>query len=187
MSLTTIENNALTFSEREMEFIKNYYCKSCNDDEVTHFFHVCLVTGLDPRLKQIHPIIRGAGDRRKMSIQTAIDGYRLIAERTKKYSPGRQPTFTYNELGALKSATAYVKKMTHDGTWHEVCATAFWDEYAVYYNGNPADFWKRMPHNQLAKCAEALALRKAFPAQLSALLTDDEMDQARNREDSQMI
>ena len=77
------------------------------------------------------------------------------------------------------SATAYIKKQTSDGTWHEVSATAHYIEYCQRNKeGQPTRFWEGMAHSQLAKCAEALALRKSFPADLSGLYTADEMRQA---------
>jgi hypothetical protein len=114
-----------------------------------------------------------------MSIQTGIDGYRLIAERTGKYSPGKEPVFQYDQNNKLRSATAFVKKMTDDGTWHEVAATAFFHEYCQKKkDGSPTQFWLNMGHTMIAKCAEALALRKAFPGDLSGVYTEDEMKQA---------
>lgn len=171
MSLTTIN-----WTQDDIENIKNMYCKNCNDEEFKLFSHVCSSTGLDPRRNQIYAIKR----KERMTIQTGIDGFRLIAERTGKYSPGREPTYKYDEQGKLIAATAYVKKMTPDGTWHEVSATAYWNEYVVAYGGKPTDFWNKMPHNQLAKCAESLCLRKAFPADYSGLYTTEEMGQADN-------
>ena len=114
-----------------------------------------------------------------MTIQTGIDGYRLIAERTGKYSPGREPTYQYDEKGNIISATAYVKKQTSDGTWHEVAATAFFNEYCQRTKeGKPTRFWMQLGHAMIAKCAEALALRKAFPGDLSGIYTKEEMLQA---------
>ena len=60
------------------------------------------------------------------------------------------------------------------GAWHEVAATAIWGEYAQ----PSGPMWKKMPHLMLAKCAEALALRRAFPAELSGVYIKKEMDQA---------
>jgi hypothetical protein len=57
------------------------------------------------------------------------------------------------------------------------------DEYMVSYNGQPSNMWKTKPHVMLGKCAEAAVLRKAFPADLSGLYTQEEMQQADNTTD----
>lgn len=178
MSLALMDNNSITWTEDDIKLIQDLYCKNCNEMEFKHFMHVCKVTGLDPRRNQIYAIKRGT----RMTIQTGIDGFRLIAERTGKYAPGKEPSFTYDSQGKLVSATSYVKKMTPDGTWHEVSATAFWNEYVVEYNGKPSQFWAKLPHQMLAKVAESICLRKAFPADYSGLYTTEEMAQADNEE-----
>lgn len=155
--------------DSKKDLIKKMYCANCTDDEMQIFIHACKRTGLDPFMKQIYAIKRGA----MMTIQTGIDGFRLIAERTGNYSPGKEPTFNHDDKGCLISSVAFVKKRTSDGTWHEVAASAYLDEY----NPNQG-LWKKMPRAMLSKCAEALALRKAFPAELSGLYTSDEMQQA---------
>lgn len=176
-----IVSSQAEWNPQQIELLKNTICKGSTDNEFMLFSHACKRTGLDPFMKQIHAVKRwdSSAKREVMSIQTGIDGYRLIAERTGKYAPGREPTYIYDKDGKLVSATAYVKKQTNDGTWHEVCATAFYNEYVqTTKEGNPTSFWKKMPHGQLAKCAEALALRKAFPAELSGIYTHEEMQQA---------
>lgn len=171
------------FDEAKIQLIKSMYFKGLTDDELDLFLHVCRRTGLDPMLKQIHPVKRSSKQpngsyRDTLTIQTGIDGYRLIAERTGKYAPGREPTFCYDEDKRLISCTAYVKKQTVDGTWHEVPATAFYEEYCQRdRQGEPTKFWKTMQHGQLSKCAEALALRKSFP-ELSGIYTREEMQQS---------
>jgi RecT family protein len=115
-----------------------------------------------------------------MAVQVGIDGYRLIAERTGRYAPGRETTFEYKD-GQLFSATAYVKKQTTDGTWHEFSSTAFLTEYAAYTKDKSlTHMWASKPHIMLGKCAEACALRKGFPAELSGIYTKEEMEQADN-------
>lgn len=155
--------------EEKRELITSLCCKNCTRDEIELFFTVSHRMGLNPLAKQIYAVKRGS----VMAIQVSIDGFRLIAERTRQYSPGKETVYAYKKDGTLLSATAYVKKMTKDGNWHEVSAVAFFDEY----NG-ATPIWKKMPHVMLAKCAESQALRKAFPAELSGIYTAEEMEQA---------
>jgi len=169
-------------TEEQVDLIKRTVAKGATNDELALFLYQAKRTGLDPLLRQIHAVKRWSEGREVMAIQTGIDGYRLIADRTERYTPGRATTFEHDDNGKLVSATAFIKKLVA-GEWHEVTATAYYDEYVQKKrDGNPNRFWKGMPHNQLAKCAEALALRRAFPAELSGLYTHEEMQQADNME-----
>lgn len=166
---------------KKIELLKNTICKGSTDDEFQLFMHACNRTGLDPFMKQIYAVKRWDSNlkRESMTIQTGIDGYRLIAERTGKYSPGKEPTYQYDDKGNIISSTAYIKKQTADGTWHEIAATAFFNEYCQKTKeGRPTKFWMQLGHAMIAKCAEALALRKAFPGDLSGIYTKEEMQQA---------
>lgn len=163
------------FDGKKLALLKSTICKGATDDEFELFLHACQRTGLDPFMKQIYAVKRYDS----MTIQTGIDGYRLIAERTGKYSPGREPTYQYDESGNIISATAYLKKMTADGTWHEIASTAFFKEYCQKTKeGKLNKFWIQFGHVMIAKCAEALALRKAFPGDLSGIYTKEEMQQS---------
>ena len=166
----TVQKNEISgYSFDEIATIKSVMGFNMSDTDLKMFLHICRHTRLDPVLRQIYAIPRGG----KMTIQTSIDGFRLIAERTGKYSPGKDTEFLYCAKGSLLGAKVYVKKMTPDGTWHDISATALLREYNAGQG-----LWGKMPHVMIEKCAEARALRRAFPADLSGLYSDDEMDQA---------
>lgn len=175
--------NELKLMERKekVELIKRTFFPGATDDEFELFQCVCRQTGLRPELKQIYPVKRKTRQsdgsyKEVVAFQTSIDGYRAIAEASGKYSPGKESTYVYDKDGRLISATAYVKKMTADGVWHEIGSTAFYSEYVQKgKDGAPNNFWRDMPHVMLAKCAESAALRKSFPSLLSGLYTHDEM------------
>ena len=160
--------------EEKRDLIKSLYCKNLTEHETMHFFAICHKRMLNPLTNQIYVWKFGS----KMTIIVSIDGFRLIAERTKKYAPGKETVFTYKKDGSILNATAYVKKQTTDGTWHEVSATAFFDEF----NDPKKDTWKKMPHVMIAKCAESQALRRAFPEDLSGMYTQEEMDHVEEAE-----
>lgn len=169
------------FDKSDIELIKNTVAKGTTDNELKLFIKVCENTGLNPFAKQIHAIKRGD----IMLIQTGIDGYRLIADRTGKYGGSDDYLFedNLNLYQHLKksngnpplTATATVYKIIA-GQRVSFTATASWQQY---FPGEKQGFiWKKMPHLMLGKCAESLALRKAFPAELSGLYTKEELDQA---------
>ena len=157
------------YSDEQIKIIKNILGSKCSLEHLGEFLHICNQTKLDPIRKQIYGIFRSG----KLCIQTSIDGFRLIADRTGRYAPGRDTVFEYDKNGKLISAKVYVKKMTPDGTWHELGAAA---DLIEYKSNNP--FWSKMPKVMLSKVAEARALRRAFPDSFSGIYSDDEMDQA---------
>jgi phage recombination protein Bet len=174
------DGGALRTQER-IDLITRTVARGATPDELALFLNACERTGLDPLMRQIHAVKRWdkSQNREVMAIQTGIDGLRLVAERTGRYVPGPKPTFDYDDAGHLRAATAYVRKMTADGTWHVCEAEAHYDEYVqTTKSGEPTSFWRRMPHVMLAKVAEALALRRAFPMELSGIYSSDEMSQA---------
>lgn len=160
------------WDEREIDVIKNVICPGITDADLNLFAIQCKRTGLDPFSRQIYAIYRGNDRGKRLSIEASIDGFRLVADRTGNYCPGRPTEYAYDANNRITSATAYVKKYVH-GAWHEIAVTAFMSEF-----GQSFGQWNKMPHVMLGKCAEAQALRKAFPNDLSGLYTADEMAQA---------
>ena len=170
---------ATGYDTGKIELVKDTIARGASDDELMLFLHLAQRSGLDPFSRQIYLIERRANVNGEWKTtrqpQTGIDGLRLIADRTDRYAPGRQPSYTYDAAGGLVTATAYVKKFVR-GEWHEIAATAHYDEYVQRKkDGQPNQMWAEKPHIMLAKCAEALALRRAFPAEMSGLYTADEI------------
>ncbi|MCK9318915.1 phage recombination protein Bet [Methanoculleus sp.] len=166
-------------TQAKIDLIKRTVAKGADNDELQMFLTVSARAGLDPFTKQIHLVKRWskAEGREIATIQTGIDGYRAIAEKTGKYGGSDDATFTFTKEGGKipESATVKVFKVMGDRTI-EIKATAYWDEFFPS-NEKLAFMWKKMPKLMLAKCAEALALRKAFPNVLSGIYTHDELDQ----------
>ncbi len=179
-AVATREKRALVprWSKAQLELLKRTVAKGTTDDEFSLFQYACKRTGLDPFIKQIYAIKRWDSQSNSyvMGIQTGIDGYRLIADRTGQYAGSDEPIYTLdpNETWHPFEAKVTVWKMVADER-RAFTGVVRWSEYVQTKDGHPIGRWKDMPFNQLAKCAEAQALRKAFPADLSGIYTHEEM------------
>lgn len=154
------------------------------DEDLYYFMYVAKRTGLDPMVKQIYPVYRWdyKTGKEKMTIQVGIDGMRLVAERTGLYAGSDDALFDAEDQTHPNKATMVVYKVNKiTGERMPITASARWTEYAqTDKEGKIMGLWGKMPYLMLSKCAEALALRKAFPNELSGIYTDEEMAQTAN-------
>jgi len=197
---------AYSFTDEEKQLIKDTIApgQELTDAEFLLFAYVCKKRGLDPFLKQVIPVKFSERETGKKTLTfiTTVDALRAIAQRTGQYGGCSDYYYDsgltmyeylekkrkyYQEIkGESKNidqiivhphtASCTVYKVVN-GIKIETTATARWIEY---YPSNPkrAFHWKKMPFMMLGKVAEALALRKAFPFDLSGLYTEEEMANA---------
>lgn len=190
----TISDDQSTFTPQQVDVLRHMGVEGASDGDLAVFFHVVKRTGLDPFARQIHMIGRNTKNPRtdrwetKYTIQTGIDGFRLI---------GRRAANASHETISI-SAPEWAHE---DGSWRPIwsskwghpvgarvvlhrngspfTAVAIFDEYKqTKRDGGLTSMWSQRPAGQIAKCAEALAWRMAFPQDLAGVYVEEEMQQS---------
>ena len=192
------------FTAVQRKALEHLGVDDATEEDLKVYFHQIQRTGLDPYIGQIHMIGRRSSEydhqtkektwKTKYTIQTGIDGFRLI---------GRRAADQAGETISMDAA----EWLAEDGTWRPAwsnkwglpiaarvkiyrqgqpfTAVAMFDEYAQKTrNGTLTQMWQQRPAGQLSKCAEALAWRMAFPQDLAGMYTAEEMHQAGNADTS---
>ena len=168
------------WSAEQRKIIRDSFANGASDIEFSALLETARVRGLDPFKKQVFFVKRWDSQRRceVWAVQISIDGLRGLAERTGKYDGQDEPEFVYDAEKRLTACKVRVYRKDHG---RPSVGVAFFAEYAqTTKEGKLTKFWSQMPHVMIAKCAEALAIRKAFPEDTSGVYTEEELDHADN-------
>ena len=150
----------------------------------------CKASGLDPMRKPVHlvPMWDSKASQMRDVVMPGIGLYRTDAARTGEYAGITEPEYgpdTTEVIGGVeitypKWCRITVSRRMPSGDIVKFTATEFWRENYAVKGGKeksiaPNAMWQRRPYGQISKCAEAQALRKAFP-EVGSQPTADEMD-----------
>lgn len=172
--------------------LKNSLYTGAKDESIKLVLDYCKAAKLDPMQKPVHIVpmsVKNAQTGRyeyKDVVMPGVGLYRIQAARSNQYAGVSEPEFGEDvtcNLGGInitypKWCKVTVKKLVNN-TIVEFTAKEYWlENYATASKESiaPNTMWKKRPYGQIAKCAEAQALRKAFPEIISQHPTAEEME-----------
>lgn len=182
-SLAAIRPDQQRFDDQQVAILRQLGIEDATQGDLDLFFHVCQKTGLDPFRKEVYMIGRNTKVRdqwvTKYTIQVGIDGYRNNGRRTAMRlgdTIGLDGPYWCGEDGEWREVwpvntppTAAKYVVTRNGA--TCSAVVHYEEFVqTTRDGNPNAMWARAPRNQLGKCAEAMAWRRAYPDSFAGVL-----------------
>lgn len=172
----------IKFAPGDRKIILDTCCGGASPREADELIAIAEARGLNPLLGECYFVKRYDSQKQRevWSVQISIDAMRMKADETGLYDGQDEPEY---EVGDDGKPTLARVRVYRKGIPRPFVGVARFDEYVqTKRDGSPTRFWANMPFNQLAKCAEALGFRKAFPARFARLYTPEEMQQADNPE-----
>jgi phage recombination protein Bet len=191
MALTPIERQEVVevqYDRGTIETVKRVVFPKSTDDELRIYLYKCLIVGVHPLSGMLIPVKYGSGDDAKLAFTSTIDLFRSKAQESGEYDGQDEPefngvdTFEYDQETITHPKFCTVK-VYRKNIGRPFVATAAWDEY--YPGHKRGTMWRKMPRVMLAKCAEALAIRKGFPDKLGRVYAVEEMEQAAENQHQQ--
>lgn len=179
-SALAVQTSTLEFTPEQRKLIRDTYANGANDSEFGVLMEIAKARNLNPLKRQIW-FTKRWDSMKKCDVwapMVSIDGLRCIAERTGRYDGQDQAEFTYDNDGKIFSA---VVRVYRKGIPRPFATEVFYSEFVQLAkdkdsgNWRPNAMWAKMPHSQLAKCAEAASLRKGFPEDTAGLYIDEEL------------
>lgn len=189
-SALSVANGQEFWTPSQVAALRQVGIENASNGDLAVFLNYAQRTGLDPFARQIYMI--GREDRRagttKWTIQASIDGLRIVAQRSREYAGQVGPEWcgpdgVWRDVWLSDEAPVAARVgVLRKGFAQPLYAVALVKEYASTYKDRHTDevrlsgLWGTKPAVMIAKCAEALALRKAFPMDLSGLYTAEEAE-----------
>lgn len=189
-----IQPGQLTWDKFQDAALAQIGLREAGNADKAVFLHQCQRTGLDPFARQIYMIGRNEKQPdgswgKKWTIQTGIEGWRVIRDRAEKRekvrgSLGRAVWYDDDnneykvwvraEAPAACEITYTVKDIAGNETPY-TSVLQFREYLQTTKEGKPASQWATKPVHMLEKCTEADVYRKAFPQDFSGVYLDDAM------------
>lgn len=177
-AVTTTERGAMTLSEPELlDVLSSSLYPGASHASIKMVLGYCRAAGFDVMQKPVHivPMWDGKAKQMRDVVMPGVGLYRTQAARTghagtsePEFGPDVTETLGGHKITFPAWCRVTVKRRQPNGAVDEFTAREFWMENYAVKGGQeksiaPNAMWTKRPYGQLAKCAEAQALRKAFP------------------------
>lgn len=182
-----------------MELMASSAYPACTPMEVRLIYDYCAAKGFDPLSKPVHLVkMPGPGGSWIPTVMQGINALRVTAERTGLHSGTAVESHGNQVLEYEVKKGNAVEKIKLNAPIYSECIVKkraaksstdisewkarvyFTEAVGLKKTGEPNSMWLKRPYGMLEKCAEAAALRRAFPDVIGEITIDEAGDVGRD-------